>query len=229
MLSRTPVLGLFKVVWLWTIAHCCGALLIGECPNVNENRCKAMHTYQKSHTHTMARRIIGLAGFKGCGKDAVADHLVRKHGFVKYAFARPLKEFCQNLFLLSDAQIDGSAKETVDERYGLTPRRILQMFGTDFVRDKISNTFWVDRFGHWLARQDPGVPVVVCDVRFQNEVDTVRSLGGVVLLVDRGDAATDDDHVSEQPHALHRVDGVVRNDGTLGDLYDAADVAVRCL
>ncbi|UXY13830.1 hypothetical protein N8I74_10900 [Chitiniphilus purpureus] len=37
-------------------------------------------------------QLIALTGAKGAGKDTVADHLVRHHGFVRLAFADPLRD-----------------------------------------------------------------------------------------------------------------------------------------
>ena len=36
--------------------------------------------------------IIGIVGNKNVGKDTLADYLVKEKGFIKYAFADPLKE-----------------------------------------------------------------------------------------------------------------------------------------
>lgn len=55
--------------------------------------------------------IIGITGYAGSGKDTVADILVRDHGFVKVAFADPLKRICKDLFAFTDAQLWGSSSK----------------------------------------------------------------------------------------------------------------------
>ena len=149
------------------------------------------------YRQVMARVIIGLAGLKGSGKDTVADFLVNRHGFVKYAFAGPLKEACQNLFLLTEEQINGVAKDHIDPRYNyidprynLSARSLLQLCGT-FVRNQVSKDFWVDRFSNWLVTQS-SPHIVVSDVRFPNEVQKIHALGGKVYMVHRPGLPTKD-------------------------------------
>jgi hypothetical protein len=54
--------------------------------------------------------IIGLLGPAGSGKDLVADWFVSK-GFVKVAFADPMKRFAQEAFSLSTEQLWGPSHE----------------------------------------------------------------------------------------------------------------------
>jgi len=63
--------------------------------------------------------IIGLCGVAGSGKDTVADFLVKNHGFVKVAFADPLKRICKDVFDFSDEQLWGPSEKrnAQDERY----------------------------------------------------------------------------------------------------------------
>ena len=75
----------------------------------------------------MKKMIIGLVGKKGSGKDTMADFLVENYHFKQYAYAEPLKKLCQDLFCLTDAQVNCHAlKETIDERWNKSPRQILQ-------------------------------------------------------------------------------------------------------
>jgi hypothetical protein len=65
--------------------------------------------------------------------------------------------------------------------------------------------------------------MVVCDVRFENEADLIRSLGGVVIKVERPgyQVLTDDqtkNHASELNIDLIHPDQIVLNDGSLSQL-----------
>ena len=164
--------------------------------------------------------LVAFAGLSGSGKDAAADCLL---GHTKVAIATPLKSACQLLFQLADDQVHGAQREIVDDRYGKTPRELMQMLGTDFVRDQVSESFWVDRL---MARiEKAGPKVVVSDVRFQNEVDAIQKQGGRVFCIVRGHA-TACQHLSEQPHKLAGLDGVICNNGTLDQLRVAVLAAV---
>lgn len=173
--------------------------------------------------------LVGFAGRKRSGKDTAAGHLVDRRGFVRRAFADPLKRTCQDLFDLSDDQVGGDAKDAVDPRYARSPRELMQFMGTEFVRNFACETLWVDKFERWYAgaRAAGGARrVVVADVRFQNEVDAIHRLGGKVYLVTRpGRTDSPDSHASEDVGAL-AVDGEIVNDGTIEDLRAAVYSAV---
>lgn len=160
-------------------------------------------------------KLIGFAGHQGSGKDTCSDILVERHGFVKFAFADALKKACQTLFALSNDQLWGNSKNTVDERYGLSPRQMMQKLGTDFVRQMIRESFWIDKFAAWYKDTDGNV--VVSDVRFQDEVDIIRELGGKVFLIKRMSVQKSDFHCSENSELLD-VDGVINNNGSLNSL-----------
>lgn len=55
--------------------------------------------------------IVGLLGQAGSGKDATADFMVKNHGFVKVAFADPLKRICRDVFQFSKEQLWGPSEK----------------------------------------------------------------------------------------------------------------------
>jgi len=58
--------------------------------------------------------IIGFAGKKRSGKDTIANYLVNKYNFRRYAFGGPVKEVCRILFGFDDEQLYGDRKEELD-------------------------------------------------------------------------------------------------------------------
>jgi hypothetical protein len=120
--------------------------------------------------------IIGLGYRARAGKDTVADHLVRGHGFTRVAFADNLKTAARAIFHLTDEQLYGDRKELIDPRWGLTPRDILQRLGTEGVRNVFGSHVW--RKSLFLGLE-PGRDYVVTDVRFPDEVQEVKDAGGV--------------------------------------------------
>jgi len=166
--------------------------------------------------------VIGLVGKRGAGKDTVADFLVQNHGFVKLSFAEPLKRVCRELYCLSEEQLhERGLKETTDERWGMSPREIMQVVGTDVVRRQLGDDFWVRHLDARIRALAPGTArVVISDVRFEIEADFVRDAGGFLVRIrephtaETSAAATRgvDRHPSETEQAGVAVHHTVFND-----------------
>jgi hypothetical protein len=181
--------------------------------------------------------LIGFMGIKGSGKDTCADYLIEKYGFIKKSFADPLKRACQELFLFTNDQVFGTQeqKETPDPRwFGCTPRLALQYVGTDLLRnglDKIMPGLGTNVFTHnfklWYEAEkikNPKLKVVIADVRFQNEIDFIQSLGGTVVKIDRPSVISNDMHQSEKElQSITTYNYLLNNTGTKNDLYDWID------
>jgi len=63
--------------------------------------------------------IIGLMGPAGAGKDLGAERFIKEHGFVRVAFADPLKRYAQDIYAFTDEQLWGPSemRNKPDERY----------------------------------------------------------------------------------------------------------------
>src|SRR5437868_1800318 len=94
--------------------------------------------------------LIGIVGRKGVGKDTAADFICREYGFMKMAFAGPLKEICRILFGFNDEQLNGELKEIIDEGWGVSPRRALQFIGTDLFRKHIGGLLNINGEDFWV-------------------------------------------------------------------------------
>lgn len=173
-------------------------------------------------------KLIGLTGKARSGKDTIAAYLWHSAGFTRIAFADPLKLAAQNIFGLTDGQTwDDELKEVVIDRIGLSPRQIFQKLGNT-MRNVFGEDVWVKR---WLIGYDlfkDSDDIVATDVRFDNEAELVRSLGGIIVEVRRGTGlvgSTGDD-VSE--HGIGTLpDVIIENDGTLDDLYAQVEGVLR--
>ncbi len=178
-------------------------------------------------------RIIGIGGRAGSGKDTLAARLVKQHGFVRLAFADPLKEGAAVMFRLSGDQIHGSLKEVTDERYGKSPRQIMQALGTEFGRNLIHPDLWVraarariDEFRDFVA---PPAGVVMPDVRFPNEAEAIREWGGELWRVERPGIAAVAAHVSEHALDTCSFDARFVNDRSIEELHADVDRAFESL
>lgn len=171
--------------------------------------------------------IIGLVGKKQVGKDTVANYLVQHYGFLKHAFAAPLKDACKILFLLEPRQMnDNRLKEKKDLRWGKSPREIMQLVGTDLFRDHVDVNFWVRHMEIWID-EHPNENIVVSDVRFQNEANLIKKKGGILWSIERN-TLLNDDHKSET-QKIDPVDNILFNNLGVTELYRQIDLSIKNL
>lgn len=202
--------------------------------------------------------IVSVSGLIGSGKNAVAEYLVKEHQFTQMSFAGSLKDAVSAIFGWDRVMLEGSTKEAREERErvdewwatrlgipGLTPRWVLQYFGTDVCRNHFHNDIWLSSLENAL-RKNPTANVVVSDSRFVNELDMLRRVNGILVKVDRGpkpdwwevaEKAHRDPaallsmqqsgiHQSEWDWAGYEFDCRLGNNGTLDDLYRLVEVKV---
>lgn len=185
----------------------------------------------------MKPTLIGVIGRKQHGKNSVGRALALA-GYVEDSFAAPLKAAVKVALGMSEDQVDGDLKETVDDRYGITPRHAMQTLGTEWGRDRICDDVWIraamdrHRVRREVAEGNPDdwvlcngtafAGTILTDVRFHNEAAAIRDAGGVVIYVVRPGLDTDDNHASErdiEDIAAEFGTYIVRNDGDLEMLY----------
>lgn len=153
--------------------------------------------------------IVGLAGGKGCGKSSVARIMERKFGYEIMSFATPIKDMLRAMGLRDAELNDPVLKEIVLDEYGKSPREIMQLLGTEFARNMISEDIWVTAMKRKIA---PGMKVVIDDVRFNNEAEFIRDSGGSVLEVKRTKLDENSDmHISEAGISEDLIDGTINN------------------
>jgi len=188
--------------------------------------------------------LIGLIGKKRSGKDTVADYLVKNYDFIKYSLADPMKRACKDIFLLSNKQLWGKEKDEIDDRYGITPRKLLQVFGTELFQYDIYNhipelvktipprKLWIYRFIQWYTEPIPDeiddikylkFNVVISDVRFKHEAEEIKKLGGKLIRIHRNLGDSHELHASETEMDDIEVDKEIYNFGTIKDLYKKID------
>ena len=173
--------------------------------------------------------LIGLSGRAGSGKSTVAGCLTAVHGYHEKSFANALKwevreviddrlraplEAEPLLTALGAGETDPFKKPT-----SLPMRRLLQWWGTEYRRSQ-DPAYWLK-----AINIPPGVPVVISDVRFPNEADYIRVLGGELWEVTGRSDPSVPSHASEE--LLFCADGILENNGSLKDLYQKIDEEMR--
>ncbi len=199
--------------------------------------------------------IIGVCGFIGSGKDTIADYLTNFHGFRRESFANTLKDAVAQVFGWDRTLLEGRTKqarewrEIPDEWWSnclgmtITPRYILQQWGTEVCRKGFHDDIWIASLENKLRHTTDDV--VISDCRFPNEIKSIRNAGGIVIRVKRGpepdwynhavnynagaqkigwaigkkflDDATV--HASEYSWVGTDFDAVLENDGSIDDLF----------
>lgn len=141
--------------------------------------------------------IIGVTGFIGSGKDTVADYLCTFHGFKRVSFAASLKDAVSSVFGWDRELLEGSTKTSREwreqkdawwsERLGMdiTPRWVLQYWGTEVCRNGFHKDIWVASVENKLRQTKDNI--VITDCRFSNEVNSLKNVGGITMRVERGE------------------------------------------
>jgi len=161
-------------------------------------------------------KLLGFAGPAGVGKTTCSLYI----GDVHLSFAKPMKDCLERLFSFSYGQLyTMEGKETVDERYGVTPRLVMQRFATEFVRTTVPN-LWLILMEQRIKEYEDSKFVTVDDLRFDDEADLIRRLGGTVIHV-HGRAEFRNDHKSEQGITYKAGDLQINNSRTHGELRDS--------
>ena len=195
-------------------------------------------------------KIIGICGLIGSGKGTVADILQQQHDFKKISFADSLKDAVSVVFGWPRHLLEGDTAESREwreqrdawwaDRLGipdLTPRLILQIWGTEVCRESFHPDVWIASMERKIqqailtrAENYAEARIVVPDVRFPNEVEMIQRVGGKIWHIKRGETpawfidyikgaeAPADINPSEYSWARSQFDAFIRNDGPIEQL-----------
>ncbi len=188
------------------------------------------------------RKVIGVVGAAGSGKDTVANYLIENYGFERGQFARKLKDIVCDVYGWDREKIEELAyKEEVPmiwnqklqhsvlqcpgpDGKGLTRRQVLQHIGTEGFRHCSKDT-WVMCEEREHCRF-PTVSIVFPDVRFLNEAEMIRRMGGTIWRVKKldGPGTAFGDHKSETELELVVADQLLSaRHGEIPKLLEQAD------
>lgn len=202
--------------------------------------------------------IVGICGLIGSGKDTIADYLVNFHEFRRESFANTLKDAVSSVFGWDRTMLEGRTKEArewreeVDHWWAdrldmptLTPRWVLQYWGTEVCRKGFHDDIWIASLENKLRNSRDHV--VISDCRFPNEISSIRNAGGKIVWVRRGELpdwydiaieANKNNNVAIQELKLKKIhasetawigtefDEIIYNDGSINDLYQQVEELV---
>lgn len=178
--------------------------------------------------------IIGLNGLAGSGKDTIADFLVENYNFKKVSFATILKHIIAIIFSWNREKLDGLTeqdrlwRETTDEWWSsalnipnFTPRYAMQNIGTNLFRHHFNENIWILSMQRKIEifLQNNSSNIVITDCRFENEIEFVKKMGGIVVLVKRDESRKAKmNHESERETDTH--DATIYNNCSKDELYE---------
>lgn len=191
-------------------------------------------------------KIIALCGFIGSGKDTVAKILKDEKSYHIMSFASALKDVVSIVFGWDRKMLEGNTlesrlwRESVDTWWSqrlnipnLTPRFILQQWGTNVLRHYFHPDIWIASLQHKLLKLNVD-KVVITDCRFSNEIEVLKSLpyeinfvwirrAPIPLWVEdyiRYKIIPGDVHSSEYQWLCCNFDLIIENNGTIDDLKE---------
>lgn len=164
---------------------------------------------------TPERRIIGLSGYAQAGKDTVAKMLGSRQ-YARVAFADPLRALAYELDPAVHDKVDMWGWEKAKAEPDGYVRRYLQKLG-DRARAHLGPYVWID-----AARLKVGKTgnYVFTDVRYRNEGETLRDLGGKLVRIERPGCGPANDHPTENDMDGYEFDAFINNSGDLNYLFE---------
>ena len=158
--------------------------------------------------------LIGLSGKIKSGKNTVATLIneLTMDIFEEKAFAKKLKEFVASITGCDVKNLEDQnfklqqlPPEWQDELQTRTFRWLLQVIGTDALRNNVHENIWVNAlFADYLPKYHGGIdPAVgsttpsdvqvfvghpkwiITDMRFPNELDAIKKRGGITIRINR--------------------------------------------
>lgn len=136
---------------------------------------------------------------------------------------------------ITDAMLDTIKQEAAylgDDVYEVSPRKLMQWWGTEAVRQATYEDAWVDCVEFDLKSEQAEIGLI-SDARFDNEPVKIRAAFPdcpvVVVNVERGNKPTVAAHISEAGISDYLIDFTIKNDDTLDALSKKADTLINCL
>jgi hypothetical protein len=162
------------------------------------------------------------------GKSEFARILRFDHDYHVVKFADPIKDMLRGLLKsmgLRQAEVErmveGNLKEQVIPGFEtVTPRQLMQSLGTGWGREAVETEIWVNVARRKIERLlSIGDNVVVDDVRFLNELQLIKDLGGTTIRLVRNNARKAGENRHEGLLCNEYFDIQLLNDGDVEELW----------
>lgn len=155
-------------------------------------------------------KLIAFKGLKECGKSTTANFLINERGFTLINMKKAINSELKDLFPETMKSLAESYEMTVDEFISAKPpllRPIQKDWG--MYRRSQDENYWVSKWLHGMESVHGGMSIVVDDIRFQNEAEVIKTLGGVIVEVIKEGMVSDDNHATETSSKDIKADHVI--------------------
>lgn len=174
----------------------------------------------------MMYKIVAVTGLKRSGKDIVSEYISKRYGYNHVKISSKLKSIIKLTFDLTDEDVESNKKDLVNERLNVSPRRLMDFFGTHIfqyeinkIMPNVGRKFWINDL-----LENNTEPIVISDLRFFHEVDELKKKSSCLILrVNRECIRQDVNFVSEEEIKDLLVDYELHNNSSISNLYLQVD------
>lgn len=194
----------------------------------------------------MSRQIIALSGWRGNGKDTVADYLVSQYGFTRLSFASLLKDMVAEQYKIPREYMDSvDYKELPLEEYPTIPTDQTTHTIHHLLANELGTGFWTPRAlcilegsikravypNYWVRRvvesiqESSATKFVISDLRYLSEIDTLKLIFPEIKIwrIQRFDSVDSMDPSERELDTYTGYDIFLQNRGTIDALHSTID------
>ena len=184
-----------------------------------ERTFKALEAYVAKHR---GFALFGLCGNAGTGKDSATIYLrnAKPDRVCTMAFADPIRSIGQIFGFTMEQMTDRQQKESVDKFWGITPRKFMQLVGTEMFRNQWREDVWVELLKHRIINTFGKDIIFVTDVRFPNEADAIHELGGRIVKITRDGFTKKGANLHDSERLLDSIKGDINIVNNAKDEFD---------
>ena len=182
-------------------------------------------------TTTSLPKIIGLLARSRSGKDTVCDYIISNYPNIhiqKRRLAQPVKDAVCALYGFTSEQLEGSYKDVVDKRIGISPRNAMVKITHDVMESMGHDFFSRKLFSEFDENKNSANTIIIPDVRYSHDILEIKKRGGIVIKIERHGLNVPrykwEDIIDNMKGDCH-----ILNDSSIEELYYQVDQIIRNL
>jgi len=132
--------------------------------------------------------VIGIAGRMCSGKDTLAQFIKQLSGKkIEIVHMSDALKQVAGVFGFTHEQLnDQKLKCVTDEFWGITPRKFLQIVGTEMFRNLFRQDVWIHQLERRILENINDADVfIIADIRFTNEANFIEKMHGLLIGIFR--------------------------------------------